>query len=181
MLFYIKYLKIFAELNKVYSSLNKVYFVLHNFRNMKGQNEANNLICYSSMHPTSINWPSLPGLWAYQVAQWIKNLPAMQCKRCRRHGFNPWVRKIPFKGTWQPTPSILAWRISWTEEPGRLQSMGSQRVRHDWSNWACTFQFYARHWEPSIITPKAAFSLTAGLWWSSTDGQTSRFNINYKF
>ena len=27
--------------------------------------------------------------------------------------------------------SILAWRISWTEEPGRLQSMGSQRVRHD--------------------------------------------------
>ena len=28
--------------------------------------------------------------------------------------------------------SILAWRISWTEEPGRLQSMGSQRIRHDW-------------------------------------------------
>ena len=28
--------------------------------------------------------------------------------------------------------SILAWRIPWTEEPGRLQSMGSQRVRHDW-------------------------------------------------
>ena len=29
--------------------------------------------------------------------------------------------------------SILAWRIPWTEEPGRQQSMGSQRVRHDWS------------------------------------------------
>jgi len=29
-------------------------------------------------------------------------------------------------------PSILAWKISWTEEPGGLQSMGSQRVRHDW-------------------------------------------------
>ena len=29
-------------------------------------------------------------------------------------------------------PSTLAWRIPWTEEPGRLQSMGSQRVRHDW-------------------------------------------------
>ena len=28
--------------------------------------------------------------------------------------------------------SILAWRIAWTEEPGRLQSMGSQRVGHDW-------------------------------------------------
>ena len=33
-------------------------------------------------------------------------------------------------------PSILAWRILWTEEPGGLQSMGSQRVRHDWSDLA---------------------------------------------
>ena len=35
--------------------------------------------------------------------------------------------------------SILAWRIPWTEEPGGLQSMGSQRVGHDWSNLAHTF------------------------------------------
>ena len=34
--------------------------------------------------------------------------------------------------------SILAWEISWTEEPGRLQFIGSQRVRHDWSDLACT-------------------------------------------
>ena len=34
--------------------------------------------------------------------------------------------------------SILAWRIPWAEESGRLQSMGSQRVRHDWSSWAHT-------------------------------------------
>ena len=33
--------------------------------------------------------------------------------------------------------SFLAWRIPWTEEPGQLQSMGSQRVRHNWSNLAC--------------------------------------------
>ena len=33
--------------------------------------------------------------------------------------------------------SIFAWRIPWTEEPGGLQSIGSQRVRHDWSYWAC--------------------------------------------
>ena len=32
--------------------------------------------------------------------------------------------------------SILAWRIPWTEEPGGLQSMGSRRVRHDWSDLA---------------------------------------------
>ena len=34
--------------------------------------------------------------------------------------------------------SILAWRIPWTEEPGGLQSAGSQRVRHDWSDSART-------------------------------------------
>ena len=38
--------------------------------------------------------------------------------------------------------SILAWRIPWTEEPGGLQSMGSQRVRCNWSELACTFRFY---------------------------------------
>ena len=34
--------------------------------------------------------------------------------------------------------SILAWRIPWTEEPGGIQSMGLHRVRHDWSDLACT-------------------------------------------
>ena len=37
---------------------------------------------------------------------------------------------------WQRTPSILAWRIPWTEEPDGPQSMGSQRVRHNWSDRA---------------------------------------------
>ena len=35
--------------------------------------------------------------------------------------------------------SILAWRTPWTEEPGGLQSMGSQRVGHDWVSSTCTF------------------------------------------
>ena len=57
--------------------------------------------------------------------------PACQCRRTKRLGFHPWVRKIPWRRAWQPSPSILAWRIPWTEESGRLQSIGSQRVRHD--------------------------------------------------
>ena len=56
--------------------------------------------------------------------------PACQCSRHKIRGFNPWVGKIPWRREWQPTS---AWRIPWTEEPGRLQSIGSQRVRHDWS------------------------------------------------
>ena len=43
--------------------------------------------------------------------------------------------------------NILAWRIPWTEKPGRLQSIGSQRVGHDWNNLAhscsfCIFFFF---------------------------------------
>ena len=41
------------------------------------------------------------------------------------------VRKIPWRREWLPTSSILAWRISWTEEAGGLESMRSQRVGHD--------------------------------------------------
>ena len=42
--------------------------------------------------------------------------------------------------------SILAWRIPWAEEPGRLQSIGPQRVRHDWA--ANTFTFQTWPWWP---------------------------------
>ena len=41
-----------------------------------------------------------------------------------------------------PHSSTLAWKILWTEEPGRLQSMGSLRVRHD-SDFTFTFHFHA--------------------------------------
>ena len=63
--------------------------------------------------------------WASLVAQRIKNLPAVQETQVHR-----WDGRIPWRRAWQPT-SILAWRISWTEEPGRLQSTGSQRVGHN--------------------------------------------------
>ena len=53
------------------------------------------------------------------------------CRKCRGCGFDPWVRKIPMEEGMATHSSILAWKISWTEEPGGLQSMGSQRVRHD--------------------------------------------------
>ena len=41
------------------------------------------------------------------------------------------VGKIPWRRTWQPTPVFLPEEFPWSEEPGGLQSMGSQRVRHD--------------------------------------------------
>ena len=62
----------------------------------------------------------------------VKNLHANAGDRCV---FNLWVRKIPWKRATHS--SILAWRIPYTEEPGGLQSIGLQRVNHDWSDLAC--------------------------------------------
>ena len=55
------------------------------------------------------------------IAQSVKNLPAMQETRVRFLG-----REDPLEKEMATHSSILAWRIPWTEEPGRLQSMGSQ-------------------------------------------------------
>ena len=64
--------------------------------------------------------------------------PTSQCRRHKRHRFDPWVGKIPPEEGKATHSSILAWRILWREEPGGLQSMGLQRVGHDWSDLACT-------------------------------------------
>ena len=61
------------------------------------------------------------------MAQTVKNPPVMQ---------ETWVRSLGWEdplegGAWQPTPVFLPGESPWTEEPGRLQSMGLQRVRHN--------------------------------------------------
>ena len=60
------------------------------------------------------------------MAQLIKNLPAMQEAQVQSLGWED-----PLEKEMATHSSILAWKISWTEEPGGLQSMGSQRVGHD--------------------------------------------------
>ena len=49
-------------------------------------------------------------------------------KESRRHNFYPWVTEIPLEKGMATHSSLLAWRIPWTEEPGGLQSMGSQEL-----------------------------------------------------
>ena len=57
--------------------------------------------------------------------------PACECRRRKRHRFDPWVGRIPWKRAWLPTPVFLPGESPWTEEPGRLQPIGSQKARHD--------------------------------------------------
>ena len=64
--------------------------------------------------------------WASLVAQLVKNLPAM---------WEIWVQSLGWEDRLEKGKathsSILAWKIPWMEEPGRLQSVGSQRVEHN--------------------------------------------------
>ena len=74
--------------------------------------------------------------WASLMAQTVKNLPAMQ---------ETWVQSLgqedPLEKGMATHSSILSWRIPWTEGPGGLQSMQSQRVRHD-SVTSTSLQWY---------------------------------------
>ena len=79
---------------------------------------------------SSIKWPLLfchRSHIASLVAQRLKHLPAMWETQVQSLG-----HEDPLEKEMAPHSSILAWRIPWTEEPGRLQSMGWQRVGHDW-------------------------------------------------
>ena len=60
------------------------------------------------------------------MAQTVKNLPAMQETQVQSLG-----QEDPLEKRMAPHSSILAWKIPWTEDPGRLQFMGSQRVGYD--------------------------------------------------
>ena len=72
--------------------------------------------------------------WASLVAQTVKNLPAMQ---------EIWVWSLvwedPLEKGMATHSSIFAWRIPWAEEPGGLQSMGSERAGYDWATNILTF------------------------------------------
>ena len=69
--------------------------------------------------------------------------PTCNASDIRHGGLIPGSGRFPWRRAWQPTPvhleylntysSILAWRLPWTEQPGSLQFMELQRVRHDWA------------------------------------------------
>ena len=71
-------------------------------------------------------------IWASQVAQWVKNPPAMSETQEMQVQFLG--QEDPLEEGMTTYSNILAWRIPWTEEPGGLQSTGSQRVGYDWSH-----------------------------------------------
>ena len=76
----------------------------------------------------------IPIMWGFPDGTSGKE-STCQSRRHKRRSFDPWIRKIPWRREWMAIhSSILAWRIPWTKELGRLWSVGLQRVGHNWSN-----------------------------------------------
>ena len=71
----------------------------------------------------------MPRTWASLVAQTVTNLPAMQETQAQSQGWED-----PLEKRMATHSNSLAWRIPWTEEPGGLQSMGSQKSQTGPSN-----------------------------------------------
>ena len=111
--------------------------------------------CFSILRPSSI------GPWASLVAQRVKRLPAMQ---------DTWVWSLsqedPLEKEMAPYSSTLAWKISWTDKPGRLQSMGFQRVGHDWATSLSFFHFLSAHGDQGLY-------LDRGRNWGTLNNRTS--------
>ena len=75
---------------------------------------------------------------------WLRGLSV--CLQCGRPEFDPWVGKIPGEGNSNPfqyscLETVL---LPWREEPGRLQSMGSRRVRHNWATSLSSLKFFMK-------------------------------------
>ena len=72
-----------------------------------------------------------------------------------------------------PHFSTLAWKIPWMEEPGRLQSTGSLRVRHNWATSLSLFSFmhWRRKWQPTPVFLSGE-SQGRGAWWTAIYGVT---------
>ena len=79
-----------------------------------------------------------------------------------------------------PHSSTLAWKIPWTEEPGRLQSMGSLRAGHDWATSLSLFTFlhWRRQWQPTpVFLPgesQGRGSLVGCYLWGCTESDTTK-------
>ena len=125
-----------------------------------------------------MKWIVGPSLFYYTllslVDQLVNNPPAMRETLVRSLSWDEHLEK----GT-ATHSSTLAWKIPWMEEPGRLQSMGSQRIRHDWATSLSlfTFKHWRRKWQPTpVFLPgesQGRWSLVGCHLWGRTESDTT--------
>ena len=98
-----------------------------------------------ALKPFFLTWMSLPDQWSVVTTPTVDNKQSLAAETGKAMA---------------PHSSILAWKIPWTEEPGGLQSMGSHRVGHDWSDLAAATaaaESWRRQWQltPVLLPAKS--------------------------
>ena len=104
------------------------------------------------------------------VLLWLKRLfgPGFLVVFCGRIGINYWIF---LERAMAPYSSALAWKIPWTEEPGRLQSMGSLGVRHDWATSLSLFTFIIGEGNGNPLQCSCLENpRDGGAWWAAVYG-----------
>ena len=146
-----------------------------------GEENGNPLQCSCLENPRDRGawWGAIYGVTQSQT--WLKELSSSSSSMIVLK-FNLWgtfrlfIRGImPFfpEKAMAPHSSTLAWKIPWTEEPGRLQSMGSLGVGHDWETSLSLFTFmhWRRKWQPTPVFLPGE-SKVQGAWWGAVYGVT---------
>ena len=132
----------------------------------------------ASKEPRDWTWDScIAGrfftVWATRVAQRTDKTSSNTYMCCWPH-VPYWMEKAM-----APHSSTLAWKIPWTEEPRRLQSMGLLRVGHDWATSLSLFSFmhWRRKWQPTpVFLPgesQGRGSLVGCCLWGRTESDTT--------
>ena len=132
----------------------------------------------TTSEPLSFLFPgkSAPDLWVVGSYLWALVLSALSVSLFVRLNVKYRACKAMAMA---PHSSTLAWKIPWTEEPGRLQSMGLLRVRHDWATSLSLFTFmhWRRKWEPTpVFLPgesQGQRSLVGCRLWGCTESDTT--------
>ena len=103
----------------------------------------------------------------------LRDLSMLKCKKSDMTEWLNWpeLKDVFLEKPMAPHSSTLAWQIPWMEEPGRLQSMGSRRVGHDWAISLSLFTFM--HWRRNG-NPLQGSCLEnprdGGAWWAAVYG-----------
>ena len=103
----------------------------------------------------NLHFPSIGN----QEYHWMLDIEVQGILQQLLSRLNIWVLPFGRRRLMATHSSTLAWWIPWTEEPGRLQFMGSQRVGHDWVTFTFTFHFHALEKEMATHSSVLAWRL----------------------
>ena len=158
-------------------AFNIIFMIIFNSRktNKQQQKQLLGMVLWQAFFNTSLrvqNWirirlTSLKKAWSLVV--WGYLSPQVQ--------WDNYFHKM--EKAMAPHSSTLAWRILWMEEPGRLQSMGSRRVGHDWATSLSLFTFmhWRRKWRPTPVfllgESQGWRSLAGCCLWGRTESDTT--------